>query len=528
MLKKFLIGVFVFALLSLSSTALAYDFGTKPLKMGDRGEYVKTLQSFVGASPLDGIFGVGTKAKVMAWQKANGLFADGVFGPMSIAKANGVTSGNFPAGCTSASGFSITTGSACSSLQANTFSDGCKSASGFSTTTGLSCSNVGTFPLVVRGGGSTSSSHKIKAITDANVTISHGSAIFDYSFNSGDTPITYADAKKAPYYLDTDASTVTLQTGGKGNQSFTAYLKDLNISDDGMIEYNSIAELQADFPGWNNFTSQIVLHLEGATDVNSGKSKWTKDVTLDLSEEETYIFFLIMMESALSALPEADYTPESFVYVTEALALPETNSEEIAIKVESIMDIIINGRLVYLGQADLDEAMATANALSELDYSPSSWAVLQTAINTNVSSNAEVVAKTEAIYNAIDDLVSSVATLSITSNVKQAILDPDQGNSLGTPSTTIDGVSSSGFAAITDADAANQALTTHFVATNANATVKVVKYASGADTSGFASATAYNNENITNGDFFIVRVTAEDLATIFYYKVVIIVNFGGR
>jgi len=48
-----------------------------------RGYAVKWVQAAVGATPIDGIFGPGTKKKVVAWQRANGLVADGVAGRRS-------------------------------------------------------------------------------------------------------------------------------------------------------------------------------------------------------------------------------------------------------------------------------------------------------------------------------------------------------------------------------------------------------------------------------------------------------------
>lgn len=91
MSKKFLAGVFAVAAFAFAITvSAAYDFGATTLKVGSRGEAVKNVQIVVGATPVDGIFGPMTKAKVMAWQAANGLTADGLFGNMSKAKANAV------------------------------------------------------------------------------------------------------------------------------------------------------------------------------------------------------------------------------------------------------------------------------------------------------------------------------------------------------------------------------------------------------------------------------------------------------
>ena len=116
MLKKFLIGTFALAVLLVGSSALAYDFGTTTLRVGSRGEAVKSVQTVVGANS-DGIFGQMTKARVMAWQASNGLTADGLFGPASKAKANStiLTTGGTqvvcPVGyvCTSTTGTTTTT-----------------------------------------------------------------------------------------------------------------------------------------------------------------------------------------------------------------------------------------------------------------------------------------------------------------------------------------------------------------------------------------------------------------------------------
>jgi len=158
MFKKFLIGTLaVVAFLVTANLALAsYDFGTAILKVGSRGQYVTTLQNLVGATPADGNFGPITKGKVVAWQTANGLTADGLFGNLSKTKANEIGV-NFSVGCTNASGFSTTTGFPCSSLNAHTFPAGCTNASGFSTTTGLNCLN--NLPPI-RGGGSIGEHHR--------------------------------------------------------------------------------------------------------------------------------------------------------------------------------------------------------------------------------------------------------------------------------------------------------------------------------------------------------------------------------
>ena len=59
---------------------------TAILKKGSKGELVKKMQKVLDITPADGDFGPGTRAKVVAWQSANGLTADGVVGPKTLAK----------------------------------------------------------------------------------------------------------------------------------------------------------------------------------------------------------------------------------------------------------------------------------------------------------------------------------------------------------------------------------------------------------------------------------------------------------
>lgn len=75
-----------------TTTSTTCDLGTTTLRVGSKGQYVKNLQTLVGAG-ADGIFGNMTKAKVMAWQSDHGLTADGIVGPASRAAMCGSGSG---------------------------------------------------------------------------------------------------------------------------------------------------------------------------------------------------------------------------------------------------------------------------------------------------------------------------------------------------------------------------------------------------------------------------------------------------
>jgi hypothetical protein len=95
--------------------------------------------------------------------------------------------------------------------------------------------------------------------------------------------------------------------------------------------------------------------------------------------------------------------------------------------------------------------------------------------------------------------------------------------SLGTPEQRIRFCKRRESVTITAAQAADTSNAGSFVTlfdrNESNAAVKVVKYASGASTVNFAGDTAYANEAISNNDFFIVRITAQDTATVNYYRI---------
>ena len=55
------------------------------VKNGSKGDVVKQIQKVLGQT-ADGIFGSGTEAAVKAWQTKNGLAADGIVGPNTLAK----------------------------------------------------------------------------------------------------------------------------------------------------------------------------------------------------------------------------------------------------------------------------------------------------------------------------------------------------------------------------------------------------------------------------------------------------------
>ncbi|MFZ2150092.1 MAG: peptidoglycan-binding domain-containing protein [Minisyncoccia bacterium] len=142
--SKFLLGVMVVAVLVVGGVAFGASDASadctivNTLRVGSVGDEVKCLQGKVGAT-ADGKFGPMTATSVKAFQASKGLSPDGVVGPMTRAALMGAPTGNFPAGCTSASGFSSTTGLPCNSGPSAGLPAGCSSTAGFSPLTGTKC-----------------------------------------------------------------------------------------------------------------------------------------------------------------------------------------------------------------------------------------------------------------------------------------------------------------------------------------------------------------------------------------------------
>ena len=151
--SKFFLGVMIVAALLVGVTAKTAAAATvtpataitHTLKVGSTYKSeVALLQTDLGLT-VDGSFGPKTKAAVEAWQTSKGLTADGIIGPKSAAALGGSTMMTYPAGCTSGTGYSSTTGQPCTgtpvTTPVTTYPAGCTSASGFSSTTGLSCAS---------------------------------------------------------------------------------------------------------------------------------------------------------------------------------------------------------------------------------------------------------------------------------------------------------------------------------------------------------------------------------------------------
>ncbi|MFC5732011.1 Ig-like domain-containing protein [Cytobacillus gottheilii] len=144
---------------------------------------------------------------------------------------------------------------------------------------------------------------------------------------------------------------------------------------------------------------------------------------------------------------EADYTSESYSPLKAALELPETTNAEVVAKTEAIQEALAG--LEFAGQSALYAAKAKAKEKEEADYTTESFNALKLAMEMSEATNAEMVAKTEAINEAIAELIFADQSLldSVKSQVDQLIKEHYSQesfnsiiNALNLPETTNDEV----------------------------------------------------------------------------------------
>lgn len=257
--SKIILGLVIVAVLFVgvavvSKTQAASCSITMTLKYGMSGAEVMCLQSQLGVMPQSGWFGPITKSAVMAFQSAHGLTADGVFGPISRAAwmAGGSSTAGLPAGCTSTSGFSTTTGMACNS--GSSLPAGCTSTAGYSPTTGMKCDSsagASTGGALTGGAGS---------ISDVNVT----SSGTETTVAEGAIEKVYAFEVKADDNSDLaiTSARVELDILGAGSTRLNHYADNVSIwmgsTKVGSLDADSFSRTNGDHTGTISLKNAIV------------------------------------------------------------------------------------------------------------------------------------------------------------------------------------------------------------------------------------------------------------------------------
>ncbi len=271
--KKSIAGfVGLVAALAFATSAYAAVF-TATLTIGSTGAEVTALQVVLNSSvdtqvSASGVgsagnetayFGTMTQAAVIKFQIKNGVSGTGVVGPLTRAVLNAgssvtTTSAAFTAGCTSAAGYSSTTGKACAAVAATTLPAGCTSATGFSPTTGKACVAVAATTLPAgctsATGFSTTTGSKCDStatapVTDGALTGGVGTiedADFISSLNNEEVGEGADDVQVVGYTIEADngsdikitsAKVLFEEMGGVGSDDLDDYATEVSVWFDG-------------------------------------------------------------------------------------------------------------------------------------------------------------------------------------------------------------------------------------------------------------------------------------------------------
>jgi len=275
---------------------------SRNLTIGSRGNDVKCLQTILNASAdtqvaTSGVgsygnettyFGALTKAAVVKYQAKNSISpTSGFVGPLTRAKLNGVApstpSATLPAGCTSTSGYSPTTGQSCATGAVVTpvLPAGCTSTSGYSPTTGQSCGiavpAASTTPIT--GEGLKVSVAANTPVTNTVITGSEATAMLNITLANGNNTavkVTKIRLKRSGISGDTSLGNVYLFDGYKRlsdeatlSSGYATFNKSTGIVSipAGTIQTISV---KAQISGTSGET--VNLSVEAATDIVSDAS----------------------------------------------------------------------------------------------------------------------------------------------------------------------------------------------------------------------------------------------------------------
>lgn len=434
MLKKFLIGTVVALALLVGTYASAADFGSTTLKVGSKGEAVKAVQTLVGATPIDGVFGPMTKAKVIAWQASNGLVADGLFGSMSKAKA--VNGGSVVSGTTCPAGqFDPMTGKACGTV-VTTLPAGCVAGYMFSPTTGAACV-VGTTPVVpgvlTGGAGSIDSITKftsgiestVKEARDNNVLgveikASNGS---DLAISTLSLDLTHSGA--GSYRLERYVGAVSVYNGSTkvGSAMATDFSRTGEVSSKTINLSNVIVKAGEKVRLTVVFEANSSIQSSSTTASNDIGAAWNVKATALRYQDATGV---VISKDSLN-LSEGITFQSSTAYDTLSLqsSILNPNDANIQVKLNSVSDEVLAGAFKLKAGTDSTELSVLTIPVNMAVYNPAGGV---TSINANDVINDIYLKVGSTIYDNYTATGTSTAIASGITGTATYTFDIDSGD----------------------------------------------------------------------------------------------------
>ena len=170
------------------------------------------------------------------------------------------------------------------------------------------------------------------------------------------------------------------------------------------IALNAVSEEDYTSASW--LTYQGVVATNVMTSSNTPAQVTTATNAIKLAQTSLVFAGQAALDAAMLAANlkvEIDYTSASWKVLEDAKELLATTNALVVTKTNAINDAIKG--LIFAGQADLDAAMENASFKIQGDYTTESWATLTSAKALPETTNALVVAKTNAINNSVKDLV---------------------------------------------------------------------------------------------------------------------------
>ena len=243
-----------------------------------------------------------------------------------------------------------------------------------------------------------------------------------------DTAKTAESALLSTDYVDYSAVTTALALPETTNAEVVTKTTAINTAIAGLVPVGVDAALQAAKDAEAALTSTDYVDYSAVTTALALPETTNTEIVAKTTAINTAIAGLVFAgqasldtaKTAESALLSTDYVDYSAV--TTALALPETTNTEIVAKTTAINTAIAG--LVFAGQAALDTAKTAESALLSTDYVD--YSAVTTALALPETTNTEIVAKTTAINTAIAGLVfAGQAALDTAKTAESALLSTD-------------------------------------------------------------------------------------------------------